>query len=149
MALPSTAEAAGALKPFTMARRLTPHVRHREKYVDVPVSDRRAFVFVGPDRTVRARTLREFVAELEHAAPSALVPYIVRSDFSRWIREVFGDHPLASELRALEVQHREFKSPETIPEMVNAIRVRYDLLHEEEAPAGSSAAAPSPAPALV
>jgi hypothetical protein len=148
MALPSTAEATGALKPFTMARRLTPHVRHREKYVDVPVSDRRAFVFVEPDRTVRARTLREFVAELEHAAPSALVPYIVRNDFSRWIREVFGDHPLASELRALEVRHRELKSPETIPEMVNAIRVRYDLLHEEETAAGSSAATHPLAPAL-
>jgi hypothetical protein len=92
--------------------------------------------------------LREFVAELEHAAPSALVPYIVRNDFSRWIREVFGDHPLASELRALEVRHRELKSPETIPEMVNAIRVRYDLLHEEETAAGSSAATHPLAPAL-
>jgi len=148
VALPSTAEAAGGLKLFTMGRRLTPHVRHREKYIDVPVSDRRAFVFVEPDRPVRARTLREFVAELEHAAPSALVPYIIRGDFSRWIREVFGDHPLASELQALEVRHRTLKSPETIPEMVNAIRVRYDLLHEDEATAGRSAEAHPLSPAL-
>jgi hypothetical protein len=148
MALPSTAEAAGTLKPFTMARRLTPHVRHREKYVDMLVSDQRAFVFIESDRTVRARTLLEFVAELEHAAPSALVPYIGRSDFSRWIREVFGDYPLASELRALEVRHRELKSPETIPEMVNAIRMRYDLLHEEEASAGPPVAAHPLSPAL-
>ena len=36
VALPITAEAAGDLRLFTMAPRLTPHVRHREKYVDVP-----------------------------------------------------------------------------------------------------------------
>ena len=30
---------------FNMARRLTPHVRHREKYVDVPVPENRAFLF--------------------------------------------------------------------------------------------------------
>ena len=145
---PSTAEAAGGLKLFTMARRLTPHVRHREKYVDVPVSDRRAFVFVEPGRTVRARTLRDFVAELERAQPSTLVPYVARSDFSRWIREVFGDHPLASELQALEVRHRTLTSPETIPEMVNAIRVRYDLIHEGEAAVGPPAAAHPLSPAL-
>jgi len=146
VALPSTAEAAGGLKLFTMARRLTPHVRHREKYVDVPVSDPRAFVFVDHEKTVRARTLRDFVAELERAAPSALAPYVARGDFSRWIREVFGDHPLASELDALEMRHRQVQSPETIPEIVNAIRVRYDLLDEDETAAGSSAAAHPVAP---
>jgi hypothetical protein len=30
---------------FTIAERLTPHVRHRQKYVDVPVPDAQAFVF--------------------------------------------------------------------------------------------------------
>ena len=38
VALPVTEEAGGALRLFTIAPRLTPHVRHREKYVDVPVS---------------------------------------------------------------------------------------------------------------
>jgi hypothetical protein len=148
VALPSTAEAAGGLKLFTMARRLTPHVRHREKYVDVPVSDRHAFVFVGPDRTVRARTLRDFVAELERVQASLLVPYVARGDFSRWIREVFGDHPLASDLRDLEMRHRQVKSPETIPEIVNAIRARYELIDEDEAAIGPPAAARPLSPAL-
>jgi hypothetical protein len=49
----------------------------------------------------------------------------------------------------LEARHRELKSPETIPEMVNAIRVRYDLLHEEEATAGLAAAAHLPSPVLI
>jgi len=148
VALPSTAEAAGGLKLFTMARRLTPHVRHREKYVDVPVSDQRAFAFAEPGRTVRARTLRDFVAELERAEPSVLVPYVARGDFSRWIHEVFGDHPLASELRDLEMRHRQVKSPETIPEIVNAIRARYELIDEDEAAIGPPAAAHPLSPAL-
>ena len=38
VALPITEETGGELRLFTIAPRLTPHVRHREKYVDVPVS---------------------------------------------------------------------------------------------------------------
>ena len=45
IALPITEETGGELRLFTIAPRLTPHVRHREKYVDVPVSSYRAFVF--------------------------------------------------------------------------------------------------------
>jgi hypothetical protein len=44
------------------------------------------------------------------------------------------------------MRHRQVKSPETIPEIVNAIRVRYDLLDENEAAAGSSAVAHPVAP---
>ena len=64
IALPVTAESEGRLRFFSVARRLTPHVRHRQKYVDVPVSDQRAFVFATMP-IVRATTLRQFVAELE------------------------------------------------------------------------------------
>jgi hypothetical protein len=112
--------------------------------VDVPVSDQRAFVFAERDRTVRTRTLRDFIGELESAAPSALAPYVLRGDFSRWIGEVFGDHPLASELRALEMRHRQVESPETIPEMVNAIRSRYDLVDQDQAGVESTQAAATP-----
>ena len=45
VALPVTEEAGAELRTFTIGERLTPHVRHRQKYVDVPVSDSRAFVF--------------------------------------------------------------------------------------------------------
>ena len=37
VALPVTAEAGSHLQVFTIGQRLTPHVRHRQKYVDVPV----------------------------------------------------------------------------------------------------------------
>ncbi|MDO8678198.1 MAG: hypothetical protein Q7R30_06495 [Acidobacteriota bacterium] len=111
---------------FTVARRLTPHVRHRQKYVDVPVSEPRAFVFTTTP-VVRARTLRQFVAELERSAARPLEPFVDRGDFSRWIRDVFGDHALAAELRAIESRHRGRPGPDTIPVLIDAIRARYDL----------------------
>lgn len=126
IALPITAESEGRLRQFTVARRLTPHVRHRQKYVDVPVSEPRAFVF-STAPTVRARTLRQFVGELERMVPRVLEPFVERGDFSRWIRDVFGDHALAAELKTMEARHRSRTSPDTIPDLIDAIRARYDL----------------------
>ena len=131
-ALPITAEAGGRLRLFNVAPRLTPHVRHRQKYVDVPVSESRAFVF-SPG--IAVRTLREFVRQLERQAAPQLDPFVKRSDFSRWIRDVFGDHVLAAELRGIEAKHRGMPSAETIAALVDAIRARYEL-HDEPAMAG-------------
>ena len=132
VALPITEEAEGDFKLFTLGPRLTPHVRHREKYVDVPVSEARAFVFPTTDRDgpVHVRTLREFVIELEKAGTPAMEPYLRRGDFSRWIGEVFGDYALASELRTFEQRHRARPTPDTVPEMVEQVRARYDLTAE-------------------
>ena len=133
VALPITEEAGGDLRLFTMAPRLTPHVRHREKYVDVPVAENRAFYFGSNGRRSarRARTLRQFVAELEGAPVSHLESYVRRGDFSRWIAEVLGDHALATELRMLEEQHRVAARAATVPEMVAAIRARYDVVDDD------------------
>jgi hypothetical protein len=127
--VPPVEEPAGLLCPFVVGRRLTSHVRHREKYVDVPVTDSRAFQFADnpgePPRT--ARTLREFVAEIERAPGEALRAYLRRGDFSRWIGEVFGDHALASELLDLEARHRHDGERDVIADVVAAVRRRYDL----------------------
>lgn len=135
VALPITAESGGRLRPFNVARRLTPHVRHRQKYVDVPVSEQRAFLFTTSP-TVRARTLRQFVRELENTPARILEPFVDRGDFSRWIRDVFGDHSLAAELRAIEARHRGKSGPATIPDLIDAIRARYDLREDVLADAG-------------
>ena len=133
VALPITEEAGQELRLFTIAPRLTPHVRHREKYVDVPVSAHRAFVFNanGHPAALRVRTLRQFVSVLENTPASSLDSYIVRGDFSRWIADVFGDRALADDLRALEERHRAGSRRETLPEIVNAVRGRYDLTDGE------------------
>jgi hydroxymethylpyrimidine pyrophosphatase-like HAD family hydrolase len=133
VALPITEEAGGELRLFTIASRLTPHVRHREKYVDVPVSADRAFVFKsnGLSAPRRVQTLRQFVAALETSPASLLEAYVVRGDFSRWIGEVFGDRALADELRKLEERHRKSARAETVVEMAGAVRGRYDLAEDE------------------
>lgn len=145
VALPITEEAGGALRTFSIARRLTPHVRHREKYVDVPVTESRSFVFVGGDGQPeqRAHTMREFVELLEHMPAALLDQYLRRSDFSRWVADVFGDHALADDLQDLELLYVHHHDPDTVPDMVNAIRSRYDLSEHDvvnEAEAASSPA---------
>ena len=126
IALPITAESEGKLRRFSVARRLTPHVRHRQKYVDVPVSDARAFVF-STAPTVRAHTLRQLVLELERGPAQRLEPFVDRGDFSRWIKDVFGDYALAAELRAIESRDRGSSGRHTVPDLIDAIRARYDL----------------------
>ena len=133
VALPIAEETGGVPRMFMIGPRITPHVRHREKYVDVPVSDERAFVFApldgGPYE--RVQTLRQLVDQLESLPPARLEPYVLRGDFSRWIGDIFGDHALAEELHRLEHRHRVHRSEETLPEMASAIRARYDLVPDE------------------
>ena len=121
-----TEEVGGVLRTFTIGERLTPHVRHRQKYVDVPVSSSRAFVF-GSGRRVaaRAHTLREFVAILESHNVTQVEGYLRHGDFSRWISDVFGDHALAREVQSHERRH-EIRQ-EALDQIVAAIRSRYDL----------------------
>jgi len=45
--LPAGDDAAGCLRRFKLVPRLSSHVRHREKYMDVPVPHGRALVFSG------------------------------------------------------------------------------------------------------
>ena len=133
-ALPITSEAEGELRIFTMAPRLTPHVRHREKYGDVPVPESRAFVFTANGRSGRhVHTLREFVTGLEHATADMLAGHLRRGDFSRWIRDVFGDHALATDLQALEERYCLEVDLDAVPDIVNAVRSRYDLTDETSA----------------
>ena len=133
VALPVTEEAGGEMRLFTVAPRITPHVRHREKYVDVPVSAHRAFVFNGSGPAAhRVRTLRQFVNELERTPPPLLAGHLMRGDFSRWIADVFGDRALAEQLRAIEQRYRSGSRDAIVPDMANAVRARYDLADESE-----------------
>lgn len=129
VALPVTQEAGGALLAFRLSQRMTPHVRHREKYVDVPVTEPRAFTFTphGHSPMRRVRTLREFVTEIERAPAASLTGYIHRGDFSSWIGEVFGDHGLADELRRYEREYRAGERRDPATAIAAAIRGRYDV----------------------
>ena len=127
--LPITEEAGGDVRRVRLTPRLTPHVRHMAKYIDVPVSDARAFVFWrdGAPLPRRAKTLREFVALVDDLPATALDGHLRRGDFSRWIGDVFGDYPLAKTVRGIEVAYRGGNEPRVASTLTHAIRSRYDF----------------------
>jgi hypothetical protein len=107
VALPVTDEADTELRRFVIGERLTPHVRHRQKYVDVPVPDNHAFTFDSDHRktVVRAHTLREFASAIEDLDEREACGYLRRGDFSRWIGDVFGDHaPVGSQATSTDTR---------------------------------------------
>jgi hydroxymethylpyrimidine pyrophosphatase-like HAD family hydrolase len=92
------------MRRFRTARRLTPHVRHRHKYADVPIVASDAFVFtrdgvpVGP----APRTLGELAATLRTCPADVVHGHRRRHDFSSWIGDAFRDRSLAKQVLALE-----------------------------------------------
>lgn len=103
--LPTTEEGGGTVREIRIAPRLTPHVRHKQKYMDIPVEARRAFVFSAPDGTatgIRAASLGEFTRLVEQVPDSVLAGHLARRDVSRWVRGVFFDPALAGRLQEIE-----------------------------------------------
>jgi hypothetical protein len=128
--LPVTEEAQGDLRRIRLAPRLTPHVRHQAKYIDVPVAESLAFLVWrnGSPTGRRIRTLREFVDVLETTPTSGLKGHLHRHDFSRWIADVFGDYPLAETIRGMEEQFRRGERPDPTEGMAQVVRSRYEFV---------------------
>jgi len=110
-----------------LASRRTYHVRHLQKYVDVPIAGYHAFIFTrgGLPTGVTAKTLGELADILARADPSTTEGHLRRNDFSRWIGEVYGDHQLAARVRDCEERHRLQILPEVNGAIMAAIRERY------------------------
>jgi hypothetical protein len=130
IAMPMTSETEGKVCRFQVASRLTPHVRHISKYIDIPVPESSGFFFwtnespTGP----RSRTMREFVSVLERTTEAALRGHLLRNDFSRWVANVFGDHPLSQDLRTVEDRYRRGEEPAALVAIAQVIRERYEFL---------------------
>lgn len=130
-ALLPTMDAPGRrLQRFNVAGRMTPHVRHRSKYLEVPMLEHHAFVFTcnGNPLGGSARTLKEFVMMLTRLPAVSIDGHARNSDFSRWIADVFGDQPLAVELRKVERQHRRGQVKDLVEALIAPIRERYELI---------------------
>lgn len=130
MALPITSETGGRFRRIRLAPRLTPHVRHFAKYIDIPVPERRAFVFWrgSSPSGERARTLRELVSVLSRTTTAGLDGHLCRHDFSHWISDVFGDYPLANSVRAIEDDYCDGNSAAVTARLSEAVRSRYDFV---------------------
>src|SRR6185295_8643593 len=129
--LPGADEACGQVCRFLLAPRLTAHVRHRTKYLDMPVLDSQAFVFTGDGHAgARARTLKEFIGLLATLPPDRITGHLRRHDFSRWIAGVFRDPALASRLHDVEDRVQADDAREVADAMAQTIRARYETAAE-------------------
>jgi hypothetical protein len=129
---PGVEEAGGRLCRFRVAPRLSYHVRHRHKYVDVPVPAEQAFVFAdGAHPLVRARTLKEFTETLSKGSLESVRGYLDRHDFSRWIEQVFGDYALAAQVGELENRNRTEPGSLLRDALIQLIQERYTLGESE------------------
>jgi hypothetical protein len=130
--LPGSEEAHGQVRRFQLAPRLTGHVRHRTKYLDMPIRSVQAFVFTqngqpGP----RALTLRSFVGLLAALPADVLQGHLSRHDFSRWLEQVFRDRLLAGRVLDLEDRAGTLGVQNAIDAIAQAIRARYEVAGEE------------------
>ena len=127
--LPGAQESGGRLRRFRLAPRLTAHVRHRTKYLDMPVKDSQAFVFSVHGRPgPRAQSLKSFIELLTTLPTEEIDAHLPRHDFSRWIDDVFRDGTLAASLRGIESQTDDARA--TVQAIAKAIRARYETSSE-------------------
>lgn len=125
--LPVERDAGGVLRRFRLAPRLTRHVRHRHKYLDVPVRGDRGFHFEleGGRRGPVARSLQELVDVLAVTPPADIAGHVRRGDLSRWIGGVFQDGALAERVAELEQQHESGALPDFGGAVLHAVEERY------------------------
>jgi hydroxymethylpyrimidine pyrophosphatase-like HAD family hydrolase len=130
--LPGIEEADGKLVKFELFPRLTSHVRHKAKYLDVQLLREQGFVFSENGKFVGgpARTLKEFISGLLSCTPAVLSEHAHRGDFSRWIADVFRDHFLASDVRKVEQRHRLGHVHDLSNSLVRLIQERYEVSPE-------------------
>lgn len=114
---------------FTITGRRTSHVRHRAKYFEVPMPEERAFIFTcnGHQFGPPARTLKEFVTLQTRLPAAALESHARRGDFSRWVRDVFGDEPLAVKIRQVEKDFRQGRIANLPESLAAPIHQRYEM----------------------
>ena len=134
----------GGPRRFRMAPRLTPHVRHRHKYTDVPVPARQAFVFTrrGMPTGQSARTLTEFARIAALCPPEAMEEHLLRHDVSRWIGDVFRDPLLAAKVFALEERQGRAAVPDVSVSLAKLIWERYLLTDSTDLGPGPDAEHP-------
>jgi len=126
--LPPTEEACGAVRRFTVAPRLTVHVRHRSKYLENRLRPDQAFVYTRHGCAVGkpVLTLLELAQSVTQTAGDVVSGHLERRDFSHWIINVFNDHELAMETQTLERQYDGNRDPEGFAGKLSAfIEQRY------------------------
>jgi hypothetical protein len=118
----------GQPRLFTVAARISPHVRHQHKYMAAPLPPERRFYFHALGEAGTAATLEEFSRHLRHCDPAVLTYHLSRGDFSRWVTETLADRNLGRQLAAIErdlCQHHAAALEQARQQIMHAIDSRY------------------------
>jgi hypothetical protein len=104
LVLPGAQEAGDRPTRFRIAPRLTAHVRHRQKYSEIPVTPGLEFVFTRQGRATgqRAHSLSDLVSLLPELPDDVFRAHLARGDFHRWVERVFSDADLGDAIRRAE-----------------------------------------------
>jgi hypothetical protein len=126
--LPGVEESHGHVQRFQIGPRLTSHVRHRSKYLDMPIPEPHGFVFTRDGQAgPRARSLKDFVELVAQLPDADLAPHLQRHDFSKWFGQVFRDRSLATHVRALESRLGIDRPRDLLNDISQAVRARYEI----------------------
>lgn len=130
--LPCGGDGSGTLRRLRIAPRLTRHVRHSRKYLDLLVPPSMGFQFVLADgrRGPCARSLQQLVDTLAALPPMQIAGHIARGDFSRWIDGVFQDATLAASVEALEERQRKGGGVDFGGAVIHAVHGRYGVVDD-------------------
>lgn len=131
--LPALDEPIREPRAFRASLRQTRHVRHRHKYLDVPIRKGREFRFEfenGAQSSV-ARSLQELVDQLGALPADRIGGHIRRGDLSRWLRDVLRDDTLAADVAALEARWRMDPATEFCGSVIHAVRGRYEVMDDQ------------------
>ena len=136
--LPRAKEAHGGLRRFDLLPRLTSHVRHKAKYLDIQLIREQAFVFTQDGRPIGApvRALKDFIAPLKVLPLSVLAAHARRGDFSNWLASAFHDRLLASHIRRIEQRFQQGHTRNLPDLLIRAIERRYEFSPERFAEDG-------------
>jgi hypothetical protein len=106
--LPGAQESGDRPTRFRVAPRMTSHVRHRQKYSEVPTGQ-------------RARTLADLGSLLPSLPDDVFRSHLIRGDFHRWTERVFGDVELGDAIRRAE----RLEATQALETVLQAISDRY------------------------
>jgi hypothetical protein len=115
-------------RPFTVAARVSPHVRHQHKYSATPLPPHRRSYFHTTGELATAATLNEFSRRIGHCDPAVLDYHLARGDFSRWITGAIADHSLGRQLAGIESELSNRHAAElerARHRIIHAIDIRY------------------------
>jgi hypothetical protein len=123
-------------RPFTIADRLTTHVRHRHKYADITLPHERRFYFhtTGGIPIAPAATMHDFCTAVKHLDQQALEYHLERGDFSHWLDGTIADRDLAMKVATWEDEleaHRAADLERIRDKLIRAVEERYSTAREQ------------------